>query len=218
MHMREHQLGFFDQITKALDTVTKGAQQVLTPIQQGRELFTQYRDAFTGGGGTSPFNIPPVPSLAPIPQLPMTSTAAPQSSFQTIQPTTLSQSEIMTVQTRLKEIGFNPGPLDGLYGPRTESAIKAFQSAQGLPPTGRADLELLNRLKPIATSKPSNPVNTSTPQNPVNQGSGTLPYRPNPVQQVPVPVPVAAPQQGMPQWLIPAAAAGVALIALTGRR
>lgn len=216
MHMREYSnLGFFDQITGALDTFAKGAQQVLQPVQTGVQTFRQYQDIFRGG--TSPFNIPALPQIKPpAPSLPATSTIAPPPP--SIKPTSLSRSEISNIQSRLKEIGFDPGPIDGLYGPRTEGAIKAFQSAQGLPVTGVANLDLLNRLKPIATQRPSNPVVTGTPQNPVGQGSGALPYRPTPVQQVPVPVPVAVNGGEMPPWLIPAGIGAIALVAVMGGR
>lgn len=46
----------------------------------------------------------------------------------------LTKSEILSIQTELGELGFNPGPLDGIMGPRTESAIIAFKRANGLKP------------------------------------------------------------------------------------
>lgn len=35
----------------------------------------------------------------------------------------------LAIQTRLKELGFDPGPLDNEYGPRTRSAVRRFQEA-----------------------------------------------------------------------------------------
>jgi peptidoglycan hydrolase-like protein with peptidoglycan-binding domain len=46
-----------------------------------------------------------------------------------------------------------PGPLDGILGSRTVGAIKRYQEANGRPPTGNIDRELLGRLrqeKPIS--------------------------------------------------------------------
>ena len=43
---------------------------------------------------------------------------------------------IKAVQTELKEAKFDPGGVDGLYGPRTDQALRAFQSAKGLEPDG----------------------------------------------------------------------------------
>jgi peptidoglycan hydrolase-like protein with peptidoglycan-binding domain/DNA-binding CsgD family transcriptional regulator len=36
------------------------------------------------------------------------------------------------VQRRLRELGFRPGPVDGLFGPRTERAVRSFQRSHGL--------------------------------------------------------------------------------------
>lgn len=38
----------------------------------------------------------------------------------------------MEIQTSLKALGFDPGPLDGKMGPLTRSAIKAYQESRGL--------------------------------------------------------------------------------------
>jgi peptidoglycan hydrolase-like protein with peptidoglycan-binding domain len=40
---------------------------------------------------------------------------------------------VTAVQTMLSEKGYDPGPIDGLVGPSTNSALKSFQSARGLP-------------------------------------------------------------------------------------
>ncbi|MFD1330501.1 peptidoglycan-binding protein [Methylopila musalis] len=38
----------------------------------------------------------------------------------------------LEIQRRLKAHGFDPGPLDGRSGPRTETALRVFQGARGL--------------------------------------------------------------------------------------
>jgi len=40
------------------------------------------------------------------------------------------------VQARLRRLGFRPGPVDGLFGPRTEGAVVRFQAARGLSRDG----------------------------------------------------------------------------------
>lgn len=40
--------------------------------------------------------------------------------------------DYLKVQRRLKELGFDPGPLDGIRGPRTDAAVTAFKSSIGL--------------------------------------------------------------------------------------
>lgn len=52
-------------------------------------------------------------------------------------------------QRRLAESGFEPGPIDGLIGPRTRSAIKAFQKSKGLNVNGRLDATTLKTLLPV---------------------------------------------------------------------
>jgi len=41
------------------------------------------------------------------------------------------------VQRILAELGYDPGPADGVMGPRTRAAIRAFQTTVGLPADGR---------------------------------------------------------------------------------
>lgn len=43
--------------------------------------------------------------------------------------------------------GYNPGVVDGWNGPRTESAVKALQSARGLPATGEIDDQTMAALQ-----------------------------------------------------------------------
>ena len=37
--------------------------------------------------------------------------------------------QVRSIQRTLRRLGWQPGPLDGLYGPRTEAAVTRFQSA-----------------------------------------------------------------------------------------
>lgn len=47
-----------------------------------------------------------------------------------------SSDRIKKVQLALTQAGFDPGPIDGELGPRTDQALRAFQKAQGLEPDG----------------------------------------------------------------------------------
>lgn len=43
-----------------------------------------------------------------------------------------SSTAVRTLQRRLKALGFNPGMMDGRFGPATEAAVMAFQRSEGL--------------------------------------------------------------------------------------
>jgi peptidoglycan L-alanyl-D-glutamate endopeptidase CwlK len=49
-----------------------------------------------------------------------------------------SGREVEKLQTRLAELGFPPGKIDGDFGPATEAALLAFQKSQGLLADGVA--------------------------------------------------------------------------------
>ena len=51
------------------------------------------------------------------------------------------------LQERLTRAGYDTQGADGVVGSNTETAIRAYQTAQGLPADGRATLNLLNRLR-----------------------------------------------------------------------
>ncbi len=56
--------------------------------------------------------------------------------------------EVVTqIQIYLKNLKYNTGPIDGVFGKRTRKAIKAFQKDVGLPITGEPSTELLNVLE-----------------------------------------------------------------------
>ena len=43
------------------------------------------------------------------------------------------------IQSKLKGLGYDPGPLDGIWGQKTEQALKDFQRDNGLSATGELD-------------------------------------------------------------------------------
>jgi curli biogenesis system outer membrane secretion channel CsgG len=56
----------------------------------------------------------------------------------TVSPAQATMS-VADAQRRLAELGFDPGPADGMAGERTARAIRAFQKDRGLDVTGRLD-------------------------------------------------------------------------------
>lgn len=53
---------------------------------------------------------------------------------------------VSEIQTRLNAAGYDSGEVDGLLGPRTTSAIKAFQRDRGITADGRPTPDLLREL------------------------------------------------------------------------
>jgi len=70
--------------------------------------------------------------------------------------------DVRRIQALLAELGHDLGPIDGLMGRRTASAIRSFQTAEGLSVDGRIDAGLLaaleRRAEPPAQMEPQPPV------------------------------------------------------------
>lgn len=60
---------------------------------------------------------------------------------------TLDPGLIASAQSLLNGLGYDAGVADGQLGPRTETAVRAFQTDRGLPPTGIIDPALIGRLE-----------------------------------------------------------------------
>ncbi|NEV64372.1 proton-conducting transporter membrane subunit [Thiorhodococcus minor] len=58
----------------------------------------------------------------------------------------LTNDLVLMAQDHLDALGIDPGPLDGLIGPQTRGAIRAFERLQEMPETGALDVDLLQRL------------------------------------------------------------------------
>ncbi len=58
-----------------------------------------------------------------------------------------ASAEIAKAQRLLRDLGYQPGPADGLMGPRTRDAISDFQRTAGLTVTGAVDTKLLSTLE-----------------------------------------------------------------------
>jgi peptidoglycan hydrolase-like protein with peptidoglycan-binding domain len=60
----------------------------------------------------------------------------------------LSQGDIQVAEQHLKDFGFDPGPVDGLFTAQTEAAVRAFQIRYGLPVSRRLDRATRQELLP----------------------------------------------------------------------
>jgi N-acetylmuramoyl-L-alanine amidase len=65
----------------------------------------------------------------------------------------LTPGDIQMAETHLREFGFDPGPVDGIFTAQTEAAVRAFQRRYGLWVTGLLDYatreELVPGLNPV---------------------------------------------------------------------
>jgi hypothetical protein len=59
---------------------------------------------------------------------------------------TSSLDFIKSLQRELKRAGYDPGVADGKMGPATQRALRRFQEAHGLHPTGDPDIPTLTKL------------------------------------------------------------------------
>lgn len=77
---------------------------------------------------------------------------------------------VRAIQTRLKELGFDPGIIDGEFGPNTETAVRAFQASRNITVDGDVGpqtwKELFTRVTvPIPETpvpQPTDPENVTT--------------------------------------------------------
>ncbi|TVR08713.1 MAG: hypothetical protein EA385_09435, partial [Salinarimonadaceae bacterium] len=64
-----------------------------------------------------------------------------------------SREDVYRAQRILNAIGYNAGPEDGAMGPRTHSALIAFQRESGLPPSGQPDPRTMAALEQALRSR-----------------------------------------------------------------
>jgi peptidoglycan hydrolase-like protein with peptidoglycan-binding domain len=53
---------------------------------------------------------------------------------------------VLEAQRALRDLGYDPGPIDGIFGPRTRAALEKYQTTERLPVTGELDAATLDRL------------------------------------------------------------------------
>jgi peptidoglycan hydrolase-like protein with peptidoglycan-binding domain len=115
---------------------------------------------------------------------------------------------VRDVQRRLTRLGYRPGPIDGLFGPRTEAAVRWFQYKHGLRTTGRVGRRAVAVLYARSENRPLRPSQTktrSTPKPPAT--SGATP---------PAATPQPAPEAGNRGASIAVFVGGIALALLAG--
>jgi len=66
------------------------------------------------------------------------------------------EGSLVRAQKRLITLGYLKGIADGIYGPNTAAALRAFQEANGLNPSGHLDADTLSLLEQLVSSSASN--------------------------------------------------------------
>lgn len=85
-----------------------------------------------------------------MPEVPAASAKIPATAQATAGP--LTKDEIRELQDRLKDAGFNPGPIDGVVGSRTRGALRKYAESRAIPnadPT--KDMLLHLRAEPVVS-------------------------------------------------------------------
>ncbi len=96
-----------------------------------------------------------------------------------------SAQDVRETQELLAKLGYNPGPSDGLYGPKTAKAITSFQADLGLVQDGQFSESILARLRKTIDKRntvtlPSVQTATSTAENQSPQITDTDPEESEP--------------------------------------
>ena len=74
---------------------------------------------------------------------------------------------VRALQVRLQRHGLRPGPVDGLFGPRTKAAVERLQRSRGIPVSG------------VATAKTRRLIAAAPEQQPPERASNEVPAEPN---------------------------------------
>ena len=61
-------------------------------------------------------------------------------------PVKVDAKTVKAAQAELQSRGYDPGPQDGVAGPKTRAALEKFQSDQGISQTGRLDSNTMEKL------------------------------------------------------------------------
>ena len=94
--------------------------------------------------------------LLALPPPDTTGSVAPQEATAPAVATPIGNEDVYEVQRKLTAFKLFDGKVDGLYGPRTARAIKAFQASVGQEPTGTLTKEIVELIK--STSITAEPI------------------------------------------------------------
>jgi peptidoglycan hydrolase-like protein with peptidoglycan-binding domain len=125
------------------------------------------QSSHSSGNGASPT---PATTTTPASVASSTSADPPTTIVKTVITDTLgpgsSGPEVKRTQQRLKDLAFDPGPIDGQFGPATQAAVWAYQKLilglTGKAITGQVTPELWNRMEEPMNVQPLRPDASAT--------------------------------------------------------
>ncbi|MDI6894233.1 MAG: S41 family peptidase [Bacillota bacterium] len=134
-------------------TFGKGTMQGLYPLPDGGALRLTVAAYLTPGGHYIEGQ-----GLRPDIEIPEESTRFPRNqalNWQRVLKRGAIGLDVLSLQEALEELGFDCGEPDGIFGPRTERAVRAFQAGRGMRPTGVVDEATLREIgRPPAPNGP----------------------------------------------------------------
>ena len=158
----KHATAAHDSRTYTRRRLVVGTAAVLLPSWVVSVLRQDSRDR--GNGVSTPHGT--VPPIGPADTSPAGSAGVPAGSPVAPQPVRLTRAvgagsvgvDVVMVQDRLRELAFDPGPSDGVFGPATERAVWAFEKfILHVPPVeveGRVNVERWQRMREPISVRP----------------------------------------------------------------
>lgn len=162
LQRRLRELGFFNgQITGVFGSATQEAVsrfQIANNLAPDGIVGSQTRDALFGTTTSQYYSdnsltIPPPPPLSGDFSGDFSDERLNQAASTRILRFGDRGTDVRELQQELRQRGFNPGPIDGVYGSQTAIAVRQFQRARGLFADGVAGQETLTALGLIDESR-----------------------------------------------------------------
>ena len=93
-------------------------------------------------------------------------------------------SAVTELQTLLNKLGFDCGKVDGIFGAKTEAAVRAFQTAKGLTVDGKAGEATQNALAIAGATVTEVPANTEEATQEEKQAATMIAFTPSQLKTI----------------------------------
>ncbi len=92
---------------------------------------------------------------------------------QPMSPAQLDRARVKQIQQALDQKGFNAGKTDGIWGPKSRSALRQFQRNKNLQANGKVDQSTLSALGVQFAGNQQGPGNSANPPSTTGSGSNS---------------------------------------------